>query len=377
MTADPVGGVWSYALELAGALAPHGVEIALATMGAPLSEAQRGELGRHGNVELFESGYRLEWMADPWEDLARAGDWLLEVSERVCPDLVHLNGYLHAVLPWGVPVLVVGHSCVFSWWRAVHGEAAPESWDRYHEGVARGLAAADLVVAPTAAMLGALREHYGPLPRARVLSNGRDPAAFVVGEKEPFILGAGRVWDEAKNLAALAAVAPELPWPVYLAGESSSPGGSSGAGSLAEGAISYLGHLPSAGLAAWLGRASIYALPARYEPFGLSALEAGLAGCALVLGDIPSLREVWGDAALFVDPGDRGALGGVLEDLIHDDGVRLSLARRARERALEYGPERMAAGYRAIYAELSGMREGEASSSLDTGVTAAEAPCAW
>ncbi len=32
-------------------------------------------------------------------------------------------------------------------------------------------------------------------------------------------------------------------------------------------------------------------LPARYEPFGLSVLEAALSGCALVLGDIPSLRE--------------------------------------------------------------------------------------
>ena len=32
MTADTVGGVWTYALELAGALAPLGVDITLATM---------------------------------------------------------------------------------------------------------------------------------------------------------------------------------------------------------------------------------------------------------------------------------------------------------------------------------------------------------
>ena len=49
-----------------------------------------------------------------------------------------------------------------------------------------------------------------------------------------------------------------------------------------------------------MGRAAIYALPARYEPFGLSILEAALSGCALVIGDIPSLREIWADAALFV-----------------------------------------------------------------------------
>ena len=62
----------------------------------------------------------------------------------------------------------------------------------------------------------------------------------------------------------------------------------------------------------WMARAAIYALPARYEPFGLTALEAGLSGCALVLGDIPSLREVWGETACFVPPDDRDAVIEVL-----------------------------------------------------------------
>ena len=36
MTADTVGGVWTYAVELVRALAPHRVTVALATMGASL-----------------------------------------------------------------------------------------------------------------------------------------------------------------------------------------------------------------------------------------------------------------------------------------------------------------------------------------------------
>jgi glycosyltransferase involved in cell wall biosynthesis len=358
MTADPVGGVWSYSLELAAALAPHGIELALATMGAPLTPAQRAELSGLGNVELFESGYRLEWMDDPWADLDLAGEWLLGVSQRVAPDLIHLNGYLHAALPWGVPVLVVGHSCVLSWWRAVKGTPAPPAWDRYRAGVARGLGAADLVVAPTAALLAALREEYGPLAGARVVPNARNPARFVAQPKEPLILGAGRIWDEAKNLAALAAVAPGLPWPVYLAGEARPPGGGAalpdaGKGS-ASAAVRYLGQLTGAEMAGWLGRASLYALPARYEPFGLSALEAGLSGCALVLGDIPSLREVWGDAARFVPPDDRAALRSTLEELIEKEGARMALAERSHARALEYRPERLGTEYRAAYAEARG-----------------------
>jgi glycogen synthase len=98
-----------------------------------------------------------------------------------------------------------------------------------------------------------------------------------------------------------------------------------------------------------LGRASIYASPARYEPFGLAALEAGLAGCALVLGDIASLREVWGDAATYVDPFDDDHLTRELQRLIADPGAVADLGRRALDRARTYTPERMAAAYLAAW----------------------------
>jgi glycosyltransferase involved in cell wall biosynthesis len=106
-------------------------------------------------------------------------------------------------------------------------------------------------------------------------------------------------------------------------------------------------------MAAWFSRAPIYALPARYEPFGLSALEAGLAACALVLGDIPSLREVWDDAALFVPPGDAEALAAALNGLISDTPRRRALASRARLRALQFTPRRMATAYLQAYREVS------------------------
>jgi hypothetical protein len=76
MTADTLGGVWTYALELARAL-PQ-IEFALATMGAPITPEQRTEASQLSNVELFPSGYALEWMDDPWTEVDRAGDWLLK-----------------------------------------------------------------------------------------------------------------------------------------------------------------------------------------------------------------------------------------------------------------------------------------------------------
>jgi glycosyltransferase involved in cell wall biosynthesis len=327
----------------------HGVEIALATMGAPLSAQQRQEVEDIPNLTLYESHYRLEWMQNPWEDVYRAGDWLLKLEDQLQPDVIHLNGYAHGSLPWTAPVMVVGHSCVLSWWQAVKGGPAPDTWDRYRYEARLGLQTADLVLAPTHSMLAALEQHYGPLRTTGVVPNGISPIQVASGAKEQMVLTAGRVWDEAKNVAALEAVAPRLRWPVYVAGEAQHPDGGNSARSQN---VHHLGHVPRATLQHWYRRAAIYALPARYEPFGLTALEAAMAGCALVLGDIPSLREVWRDAAIYVPSDDTEALQRTLNSLIASPARRATLAARARARARYFSPERMAAGYMAAYCRL-------------------------
>jgi glycosyltransferase involved in cell wall biosynthesis len=348
MTADTVGGVWNYSLQLAEALAPYGVEVHLATMGAPLTLAQRTEALDIPNLTLHESAYKLEWMEDPWSDVAMSGEWLLGLARDVQPDVVHLNGYAHGSLPWEVPVLAVGHSCSLSWWEAVRGEPAPPVWGRYRDEVRRGLRAADRVVAPSGAMLAALERLYGPLPNPTVIYNGRDASQFPPSTKEPLVLTIGRLWDEGKNVAALRDAAEGLEWPVYVGGEGKHPEG----GMPELGDLRPLGRLSQGDLADWYGRASIYALPARYEPFGLSALEAGLAGCALVLGDIPTLREIWADAALFVPPDDVLTLRLALDALIENPPLRAEMAQRARERAMGYSVGRMVQGYIAAYNAL-------------------------
>lgn len=348
MTADTVGGVWTYALELARAMEPRGVQIALATMGAPLSPEQCAEVQPLRNVEVFESAYKLEWMEAPWNDVAAAGAWLLSLEREWEPDLVHLGGYAHGALPWRAPVLVVAHSCVYSWFAAVKGAPPPPAWERYRQEVQRGLQAADLVAAPTEAMAVALRRHYDVTTDVRVIPNGRAAAGFCPRPKEPFVLAAGRLWDEAKNIQALAGVAGRLPWPVYLAGEDRHPDG----GTVRFRGVQMLGRLAPDRLAVWMGRASLFVLPARYEPFGLSALEAALAGCALILGDIPSLREVWGNAAVFVPPEDHGALEKALHALIVDEPLRRRYAAKAHRRALILTPERTAQAYLDLYEKL-------------------------
>lgn len=352
MTADAVGGVWTYALELARGLSARGTHVTLAVMGPPPSRAQRSEAALVRGLTLRERAFKLEWMDEPWDDVARAGEWLLALERECAPDVVHLNGYAHAALPFAAPTVVVAHSCVCSWWRAVHGVAAPPAWDRYRDAVRAGVHAADVVIAPTRAMLAALAAEHGASTRARVIPNGRRTSAFRTG-KEPFILGAGRLWDEAKNTSALAAVAPSLPWPVYLAGASADPSNGKARSSNRSNALRPLGMLSTSAMTEWMARASIFASPARYEPFGLAALEAALAGCALVLGDIPSQHEVWGDTARFVPPDDHAALAHALTQLASDDALRASMAERARHRAARYTVQRSVAGYLDAYAQVA------------------------
>ena len=352
MTADAVGGVWHYAATLAEQFArpraPLRAEITLAVLGPCPSPIQREQLAQLGNLQFFWGDFPLEWMPASTEEIARSGRWLLDLAAAWRPDIVHLNGYAHAALSWPAPVLVVGHSCVLSWWHAVHNAPPPAKWADYERQVRRGLHSADCVVAPTAAMLRALAHHYGPLRDERVIANGCALERFRARPKEDFIFAAGRFWDEGKNLAALDRAAADLEWPVNVAGDWRHPDGSLREPKNARS----LGPLAATEIADWMARAAIYAFPARYEPFGLSVLEAAASGCCLVLGDIATLRESWEGAALFVPPDDSDGLAKAIATLIADGDRRAALAAAAHRRAQNFSAARMATRYAELYREL-------------------------
>jgi glycogen(starch) synthase len=356
MTADTVGGVWTYALELARALDAHDVHVTLATMGAPMSATQARAAVTLRNVDVVASNYALEWMNDPWSDVDAAGEWLLGIAQRVRPDVVHVNGFAHAALPFRLPVVCMAHACCLSWFRAVRGGEGGSEWEEYRRRVRAGLLAAEEVVAPTRAILRAILNAHNVPVDGRVIPNGRS-LAITRTEKTNVVLAVGRLWDEAKGLATLATAAPNLSWPVYVAGQAGAPGLAKNRHLDAEWGVRMLGVLPADELAAQMARASIFALPAHYEPFGMSALEAALAGCALVLGDIATLREVWEHSAVYVPPGDSDALAHAIESLIRDPLRRGGLAASARARALKLTPRRMAAAYRALYDDITPARE--------------------
>jgi glycogen(starch) synthase len=348
MTADCVGGVWNYSLDLAEALAQYGVHVGLATMGPPPSQSQRAQAARVANLQLFESNYRLEWMDSPWAEVDAAGIWLLELAKEFHPDIVHLNGFSHAGLPWNAPVVVVAHSCVRSWWKSVKAEPIPAQFAEYTRRVSKALRSANLLVAPTYAMLDAIDQNYDLSVPKKVIPNGRFRSAYAPAEKLNFILTAGRLWDEAKGLQFLERIAPLLQWPVYAAGENRHPSGSHESFRN----IQVTGQLDNGQLAERLSAASIYAAPALYEPFGLTVLEAALSGCALVLSDIASFRENWLGSALLISTDDPDEWCSALNHLSNDRPFRLTLARQAQERAAQLHPKEIGSRYFNAYCEL-------------------------
>ncbi len=319
MTADAVGGVWTYSLTLARALRQREVECALAVMGPPPESLPR-------DIRVHHAPYRLEWMPDPWPDVDAAGDWLLTLARREQPDVVHLNGYSHAAIDFGVPKILVAHSCVCSWWRAVHRQPAPPEWSEYRRRVRAGLDGADLVIAPTAAMRDALIEEHGPVAQTAVIPNASEPVAPLTDHgRHPFVFAAARFGDESKNLPLLESLRRRIPWPVVLAGSPRL--------------------LPHSEVLRFMSQAAIFCHPALYEPFGLAPLEAALSGCALLLSDIPSLRELWSGAAIFFDPRSVESAASALNQLISSDHLRRDLAQAAGVRARRFGSSAQAESY--------------------------------
>ncbi len=344
ITADTVGGVWQYCMDLIGALQTEATFV-IATMGPRPSATQRIQIGQLSNAALVESDYALEWMPNPWADIAASDLWLQELADQFRVDLVHLNGYSHAGFAWNKPVVCVAHSCVHSWWRAVHGTAPPPEWNEYKRRVTAGLKTASVVVAPSATMAASIRDLYGMTNGIQIIHNASAMQLDLKSAKRPQFLAAGRVWDEAKNLRMLANISDDLDWPIRIAGDGD---GISSA---------YLGFLSRAALNDELAAAAVFLHPALYEPFGLAVLEAGRAGCCLVLSDIPSLRELWDGAALFVDPRKPQDWISELNRLAQDQDTRESYAQLAHERAGRFEVPAFRHAYLALYHSLTGQHQ--------------------
>jgi glycosyltransferase involved in cell wall biosynthesis len=233
---------------------------------------------------------------------------------------------------------------------------------RYAALVPKALARGATICAPTAAVAAEVAEAYRLAPERVVVTPlgveprwGRatppDPAWLADhGLPERYLLFVGSR-EPRKNLTTLLASYRQL-----LGGRIHSPGESGGVSlpplvlvgppgwgealdlaGLPAWAVCTPGYLPEDELARVMAGAAALAFPSWYEGFGLPALEALACGTPVVAADLPALREVLGDQAELVPPGDADALAGALARVLEDPGGELaSAARRARAAAFTW-----------------------------------------
>jgi glycosyltransferase involved in cell wall biosynthesis len=349
VTADAVGGVWQYSVDLARGLSRLGIDTILAVMGPPPSETQIRDALAVPGLELIDTGLALDWLAQDGSTLRQAADGIAALARRTGVDLVQLNApALAAEAEFPVPVVAVHHSCVATWWEAVHESPLPDDFAWRTALVRAGLHAADAVVAPTNAFAEAVRRRYDLAEAPRTVHNGRSPLDVSGTAQHDFVLTAGRLWDEGKNLATLDAAAGRLGVPVRAAGPLKGPNGAE----VMFDNIDCLGALGEAELTRWLSARPVFVSAALYEPFGLAVLEAAAAGCPLILSDIPTFRELWDGVAVFVEPRDERGFSDAISELVGDDFERAVLGRAASQRAQRYTPDAMASQMASLYRGL-------------------------
>ena len=355
LTTDTVGGVWTFAQELAIGLLRRGVEVTLVSFGEMPELSQMHWTEGLRGLDFRPTPFRLEWMQDAVSDIDVSSEYLSNIIRETEPDLLHFSQYCYGSLPVDIPKIITAHSDVVSWWHSVHGEAPPASdWTHwYRETISAGLRGADAVIAPSRWMLSQMEEHYGALNNPTVIYNGRTPQHFNShAEKQDRVVSIGRLWDEAKQVSLLAD--SRLKCAVTIAGAVASPEeGSSSEKPVFRPSIELRDKLTGIQVRSLLADASIYAATSRYEPFGLAPLEAALSRCALVANDIPSFRELWGPTAVFFPANDAEGLRAGVEKLRRDPSLRRHYSELAYQRARRlFSADCMVAEYLKVYRSL-------------------------
>jgi glycosyltransferase involved in cell wall biosynthesis len=244
-----------------------------------------------------------------------------------------------------------------------HPEMVTAASARYRDLVPRALRRGATVCTPTAAVGAEVADAYRlPPERLVVTPLGVGPAWRAATPPEPAWLAANGLPERyllfvgnrepRKNLPTLLAAYREL-----LAGRVPGAGGGGSGGpvpplvlvgpagwgealdlaGLPAEAVRTPGYLPEEDLARVVAGAAALVFPSWYEGFGLPALEALACGTPVVATDLPALREVLGDQAELVPPGDAAALADALARVLDDPGGEPArTARRARAAAFTW-----------------------------------------
>ena len=205
--------------------------------------------------------------------------------------------------------------------------STPDFRERFAAQARYAAAGADMILAVsefTASQVAGLLGY--PRSRIRVVHHGVIPRIVPRVPRANVVLCVGAI-QRRKNQAALVRAFRAMPenWELVLAGSR----GFAADETLEEierspcaSRIRVTGYLPESEIAAWYGRAKIFAFPSLDEGFGMPVLEAMAAGLPVISSNRAAMPEVAGDAALLIEPEREDDLAEALKTLAEDEDRR-------------------------------------------------------
>ncbi|HEY2843417.1 MAG TPA: glycosyltransferase family 1 protein [Bryobacteraceae bacterium] len=226
----------------------------------------------------------------------------------------------------------------------ISGEySTPEFRARFADQARQAARRSDLLIAISRFTAGQMEEHLGVEPaRIRVIPHGvHVPVETSRAGAQNLVLFVGAI-QRRKNVARLVRAFESMPasWRLALAGAADGFGAAAELAAIESSPrkndIDVLGYVTSAELDALYRRARIFAFPSLDEGFGMPVLEAMAHSVPVITSARSALPEVAGDAALLVNPEDTEEIAAALLRMASDEALRDDLARRGRERALQF-----------------------------------------
>ena len=113
--------------------------------------------------------------------------------------------------------------------------------------------------------------------------------------------------------------------------------------------VRFLGFVPHPVLRVFYARARAFLFPSLYEGFGLPPLEAMAHGTPVVTSSVSSLPEVFGPAALLVNPENVFDIARGIRSVLTDESLRAELIEQGYERVKRYSWQRAAEQTHKVY----------------------------
>jgi len=113
------------------------------------------------------------------------------------------------------------------------------------------------------------------------------------------------------------------------------------------------GYLSPTELSKLFSKAAAYIFPSLSEGFGIPGLNAMASGLPVVASDIPTLKEVYGEAALYFDPNDPNNIAQAIKKVLTDEKAKIVLVEKGKEQVKKYSWQKMAEQTLKIYNEVT------------------------